>query len=110
VSDSLQVRLPAQNLGNTAAAQTERPAESSRTASSSAKPGAGAAGGEDSVELSFLSESIAAAAQVGDAQQSDRVRQLAALYASGKYHVDSQEISRAMVSQALTSPPAENDH
>jgi len=108
VSDSLQVRIPAENLGNTAASQTSKPGETPRTANSAGTPGAGASVGEDRVEISSLSESIATASKVDNSQQADRVRQLGALYQSGKYQVDSLNVSRAIVAQALISGSTDN--
>lgn len=102
MSDSLQVRIPTENLGNTAASQTSRTAETPRTPNTAGKSGA-AASGEDQVEISSLSESIASASRVDESQQANRVRQLSALYQSGRYQVDSMNVSRAIVAQALSS-------
>jgi anti-sigma28 factor (negative regulator of flagellin synthesis) len=44
---------------------------------------------------------VAAASSAQQAQQTSRVSQLAALYRSGQYNIDSPQVSHAMVSQAL---------
>lgn len=58
--------------------------------------------GQDSVEISGLSARLSAANQQEDARVSDRVATLAALYARGQYRVDTGNLSRALVSHALS--------
>jgi hypothetical protein len=58
--------------------------------------------GIDSVSVSSLASKVAQASAVDENRASDRVSQLAALYARGKYRPDSVSLSRAMVSRALT--------
>jgi anti-sigma28 factor (negative regulator of flagellin synthesis) len=55
----------------------------------------------DSVDLSSLSERIAEAGRRSDAARAGRVRQLAAVYAAGQYHTEAQNVSRAMIDEAL---------
>lgn len=57
--------------------------------------------GVDSVQISSLSEKIAAAGSSGETERASRVRQLSALYASGQYHVDSRKVSQSIVEAAL---------
>jgi anti-sigma28 factor (negative regulator of flagellin synthesis) len=54
--------------------------------------------GSDQVELSSLSRALHASAN----QRSARVEQLAAQYQGGEYQPDPAEISKSMVSEALT--------
>jgi len=61
--------------------------------------------GTDQVEISSLSGNVAALAN----QQADRVSQLAALYARGDYHVDSMQLSRALISGSLAGGSVESD-
>lgn len=61
----------------------------------------GSRGTADSVDISSLSQSVAAASTAQQTQQASRIKQLSALYASGQYSVDSERVSRAIVSQAL---------
>ena len=58
--------------------------------------------GQDSVQISGLSARISAVNQQEDARESDRVSTLAALYAHGKYQVDAENLSHALVSHALS--------
>ena len=58
--------------------------------------------GRDSVEISGLSARLSAANQQEDARVAGRVSTLAALYARGQYQVDSANLSRALVSHALS--------
>jgi anti-sigma28 factor (negative regulator of flagellin synthesis) len=53
------------------------------------------------VEISSLSGQISSASSASEAAQTNRVRQLAALYSSGRYQVDSAAVGHAMVSQAI---------
>ena len=76
---------------------------SSQAASKSGQPGA------DSIDISSLSQGIAAAGSAQDAQQAGRIRQLTALYQSGRYSVDSSLVGNAMVSQALGGLSGENN-
>jgi hypothetical protein len=55
----------------------------------------------DQVDISSLSGSIADSLSAAAAQQTSKVQHLAALYAAGRYNVDSLQVSRSMVSQAL---------
>lgn len=63
--------------------------------------------GQDNVDLSSLSESVRAAVSSQTAARTARVRQLSALYNSGRYSVDSSQISRALVAQAINYPVAQ---
>jgi hypothetical protein len=51
--------------------------------------------------MSSLSEGIAKASSALEAQQANRVRQLAASYQSGHYRVESDQLSRALTNQML---------
>ena len=89
----------------TAAAEPLRADEVSRPPGT-AKPAAGAAtNGTDQVSLSSLPGSIGDALAVAQSQQADRVRQLAAVYASGHYQVDAGKVAHAMVAQAIAVAP-----
>jgi hypothetical protein len=57
--------------------------------------------GGDSVDLSSLSQSVAAASTAQEAEQAGRISHLTALYRSGQYSIDSAQVGRAMVSHAL---------
>jgi anti-sigma28 factor (negative regulator of flagellin synthesis) len=55
----------------------------------------------DSVAISDLSARIAESIGLDDAKAENRVSELAALYAGGKYQVDAGALSRSMISQAI---------
>ena len=97
----MSIRIQSDQLTGTQSAETSRANEVSKLSGSSSAKTHGGAGGADSVEISSLSEGIAAANAAQQTQQAGRVRHLAALYASGHYQVDSRQLSHAMVSQAL---------
>jgi hypothetical protein len=61
----------------------------------------GVAGG-DQVQVSSVAESISAGTAALNQQRANRVSQLSALYAGGKYTVDSAKVSAALVAGATT--------
>jgi anti-sigma28 factor (negative regulator of flagellin synthesis) len=88
------------------------PAAAESVAQSGASTRAGSAGsssGADQVEISSLSGNVAAAAATLASTQADRVSQLAALYAKGEYRVDSMQLSRALISSAISSGSEEEE-
>jgi anti-sigma28 factor (negative regulator of flagellin synthesis) len=101
----MSIRIYNDGLAGASALENSRAEQLSRTGGTG-KPGAGAGpGGEDQVQMSSLSEALTAA----QSQRATNVQQLAAAYQSGHYHVDSTDVSRALVSHALEAGGAEND-
>ena len=96
----MSIRIQSDHLAGTQTADTSRTSEVSQSLASSSSRARGGSGA-DSVEISSLSEGIAAANAAQSAQQAGRVRHLAALYASGRYQVDSKAVSHAIVSESL---------
>ena len=80
--------------------------------SSSVSPGLGksqtkiGSAGEDQVDVSSVTEAISAAISAQNLQRGARVAQLGALYATGQYLVDSANVSRAIVGNAMTGSAA----
>jgi len=97
----MSIRIQTDHLSGTQASETSRANEVSKLAQSSSAKTRGAGGDGDNVEISSLSEGISSANAAQQAHETGRVRHLAALYASGRYQVDSQAVSHAMVSHAL---------
>ncbi len=64
--------------------------------------GTSSAGG-DQVEISSAAQTFSEGVQASSAQHSARVKELSALYASGNYHVDSHQVSRALVNSGISS-------
>jgi hypothetical protein len=75
------------------------------SATGGSKLSTGVAGG-DHVQVSSVAESIGAGNSALDAQRANRVSQLSALYAGGKYAVNSAQVSAALVANATTATPA----
>jgi anti-sigma28 factor (negative regulator of flagellin synthesis) len=93
----MSIRTDNDGLAGAPTPETSRAGESSRIAGregSAASPGAG---GGDEVQISTLSEAIAAA----DTERTGMVQRLAAAYQSGGYQVDSTGLARALVRNAL---------
>ena len=99
----MDMRIQGESLEGALAPQTSRTQE---TAPASQSEGRNVLrpveSGGDSVEISGLSARLSAANQQEDARESGRVSTLAALYAHGKYQVDGGNLSRALVSHALS--------
>jgi anti-sigma28 factor (negative regulator of flagellin synthesis) len=105
----MSVRIQNHDLAGTGPAQAGRADETSRVANLKHKDTPGLDGnGQDRVEISSLSERVAAVGEAQDAQQAQRVRKLAALYESGQYRVDPLQLSRALVSHAIAGAPEES--
>ncbi|HVV44128.1 MAG TPA: flagellar biosynthesis anti-sigma factor FlgM [Bryobacteraceae bacterium] len=62
----------------------------------------GTAGG-DQVEISSAAQTFSEGVHASSVQHSARVKELSALYASGRYHVDAHQVSRALVNSGLSS-------
>ena len=102
------MRIQNDAIATTAASQAAR-TESAVPSVSSTRVSSAATSGGDQVDLSSLSGNVAASLAAMASQRAARVSQLAALYAKGQYQVDSGQLSRAMVSQAVAGDPLEED-
>ena len=99
----MDIRIQSESLEGANALQTSRTQETPLAGQSERQSGIKALeGGQDSVQISSLSEQISAINQQQDVQASNRVAALAALYAHGNYQVDAQKLSRVLVSDALS--------
>lgn len=98
----MSIRIQNDSLAGAGTSELGRADGISQSPGSAGSP-AGRSGGRgtDSVDISSLSQNVAAASSVQQAQQAGRVKQLTALYRSGQYNIGSAQVSRAMVSQSL---------
>lgn len=62
-----------------------------------------ATAGGDQIEISSAAQTFSDGVHASSAQHSARVKELSALYASGHYHVDSHQVSRALVNSGISS-------
>lgn len=98
----MSIRIDSDRLAGTSASQTGQ-AEQIRSSGSKFSGISGSRGfGRDSIEISSMAGGIADASAAQAAQSADRVRQLAAIYSAGRYQADSFQVSKAMVSGAIT--------
>ena len=89
------------------ALDVNRAGESSQVSSGSVRGRIGANNsGGDYIDISSAAESIAAGVSSSNLEQAARVKQLAELYVGGQYNVDSYKVSRALVSNAVSSSAA----
>jgi len=101
----MSIQIYNDGLAGTGASEASRTQDLSR-ATTGSKPTSGASSsGEDQVQISALSSTLAA----DGSQHAARVQELSAVFQSGRYEVNSMEVSRAIVNQALTSPGMEGE-
>jgi len=99
----MDIRIQSESLEGASALQTSRAQETALAAQSERHSGVKALeGGQDSVQISSLSAQISAINQQQDVEAANRVAAMAALYAQGNYQVDARNLSRALVSHALS--------
>lgn len=104
----MSMRIHNDSIATTAASQPA-PAGSAAPTDSSIRGKSTASFGADQVDISSLSASLAASNAALASQRAGRVSQLAALYARGQYHVDSMQLSRALISKAVGAGLVETD-
>jgi anti-sigma28 factor (negative regulator of flagellin synthesis) len=97
----MSIRIENDGLAGPAASETSRTRDVVQIASAGYRPGLRTGGATDHVEISSLSGQIADASSASQAAQAGRVRQLAALYAGGRYQVDSLTLGRSLVAHAI---------
>lgn len=74
--------------------------------SSRGRVGSGTSASGDHVEISNAAETFSSGLSAGNVERGARVKELSALYASGRYSVDSIHVSRALVSNSIAGPAA----
>jgi len=99
----MSIQIYNDGLAGAGASELSRAQEVSRATTGGKSSTAPAASGEDQVQISSLSSTLAA----HESTHAARVQQLAALYQSGNYQVNSMEVSKAMVNRALKAGGAE---
>lgn len=98
----MSMRIQSDSVGATGNSQGTGAVDLSQQGGSAQRSGA-AGLGADEVSISSLSGGIAQSSNNLASHEAARVSQLAALYAKGEYHVDSAQLSHALVSSALQS-------
>ena len=99
----MSLRIQNDQAAGLAATETARTGQTGSAAAGSGKSRTGSAGeGGDHVAVSSVAESITAGISAQNLQHAARVQQLSALYASGRYTVDSARLSSAIVGGAIT--------
>jgi anti-sigma28 factor (negative regulator of flagellin synthesis) len=104
----MSIRIYTDGLASNAASEASRAEELSRAKAAGKQPVASSGGaGADQVQISSLSESIAAGTSQQDAVQAQRIRQLSLQVQNGTYHVEARKLSSALVSNALQAGAVE---
>jgi anti-sigma28 factor (negative regulator of flagellin synthesis) len=102
----MSIQIYNDGLAGAGASGTGRTQDVSRAATTTPSHSSGSiAGGEDQVQISSLSSSLTAQGS----QRAAHVQALAALYQSGRYEVNSTEVSKALVNNALKAGGAETE-
>jgi hypothetical protein len=99
----MSIRIYNDGLAGTAASETSRAQELTRAAGAGKPTGGTGVTGEDQVQISSLSEALNAQAT----QRAAHIQNLAAVYQSGNYQVNSVDVSRALVNHALAAGTTE---
>jgi len=95
---------PAAGLASAETGRTGQPASAVSGAGKARSASAGESG--DHVQVSSVAESISAGISAQNLEHAARVTQLGALYASGRYTVDSAKVSSAIVDSAVSGTAA----
>ncbi len=104
------MRISGDSAEGVLASQTSRLEESSKSAQGARAKDAGVAAADgDSIQISDLSATVMEAARADETRTSERISQLAGLYAKGEYRPDSAALSRALVSHALSESVKEGE-
>lgn len=103
----MSISIRNDGLAESSAAQSSRTSQTTQAARAAQSSSGLSSTGADRVEISSLAEKVAAADGAQAIQHSQHVGRLTALYASGRYQVDSRQVSRALVSQSLSARPAQ---
>ncbi|MEI9975171.1 MAG: flagellar biosynthesis anti-sigma factor FlgM [Ignavibacteriota bacterium] len=100
----MSIQIYNDGLAGAAASGPSRTQEVSSPASGQRPSSSVTSGGEDQVQISSLSSALAA----HGSDRASRVAQLAAAYQSGRYEVNSMDVSKAMVDHAVQSGSTES--
>jgi anti-sigma28 factor (negative regulator of flagellin synthesis) len=101
----MSIQIYNDGLAGAGASETSRAHEVSRATTGGKAASGSAASGEDQVEISSVSSTLAAQGS----QRAARVQELAAAYQSGNYRVNSTDVSKAIVNNALKAGGAEGE-
>lgn len=100
----MSIRIQNDAVSNGVSPEVSRTGETGHASGSSGRNrvGTGTPGG-DQVEISSAAQTFSDGVHASSAQHSARVKELSALYASGRYQVDSHQVSRALVNSGISS-------
>ena len=101
----MSIQIYNDGLAGAGASETSRAYEVSRATSGGKASTGTTAGAEDQVEISALSSTLAAQGS----QRASRVNELAAAYQGGNYQVNSMDVSKAIVNNALKAGGVEDE-
>ncbi|HVW07870.1 MAG TPA: flagellar biosynthesis anti-sigma factor FlgM [Bryobacteraceae bacterium] len=100
----MSIRIQNDGIGSGVAPEVNRVGDAGHAAGASGKGRVGTTtAGGDQVEISSAAQTFSDGVSASSAQHSARVKELSALYASGRYQVDSHQVSRALVSGSLSA-------
>jgi anti-sigma28 factor (negative regulator of flagellin synthesis) len=97
------MKIQNENPQATASTQTQRPSELTSARKQSSFSGRIDNSGEDRLEISSFADRVSAATEAHVTQRAERVKELTALYQSGRYEVDTSKLSQALVNSAITT-------
>ncbi|HEU5023040.1 MAG TPA: flagellar biosynthesis anti-sigma factor FlgM [Bryobacteraceae bacterium] len=100
----MSIRIQNDAISSGVSPEINRTSETGHASGGSGRGRVGAAtAGGDQVEISSAAQTFSEGVHTASPQHSARVKELSALYASGRYHVDSHQVSRALVNSGISS-------
>ena len=100
----MSIRIQNDAISSGASPDVNRTGEAGHAGSASGRSRVSTATpGGDQVEISSAAQTFSDGVHASSVQHSARVKELSALYASGRYQVDSHQVSRALVNSGISS-------
>ena len=100
----MSIRIQNDVISSGVSPEVNRTGEAGHAGGSSGKGRVGTTtAGGDQVEISSAAQTFSDGVSATSVQHSARVKELTALYSSGRYHVDSHQVSRALVNSSLSA-------
>src|SRR5262245_30197677 len=101
------MKIQHDNLQGSATSQTQRSTEISSPNKSNAHRTSGSGQStQDHLEISSFAEQVQQAGEAHSVNRAQRVKELTALYQSGRYHVDAAKVSKALVDNSVSLNPS----
>jgi anti-sigma28 factor (negative regulator of flagellin synthesis) len=99
----MSIRIQNDAISSGVSSEVNRTGGAGNAGSGPGRVGTSTTAGGDQVEISSAAQTFSDGVQASSAQHSARVKELSTLYASGRYNVDSHQVSRALVNSGVSA-------